>query len=34
MAVFRDPDPDPDDALDAFAPPATLILARHDRGAA
>lgn len=34
MAVFRDPDPDPDGTLDAFLPPATLILARHDRGAA
>lgn len=33
MALFRDPDPDPD-ALDAFAPPATQPMARHDRGAA
>ena len=34
MPVFRDPDPDPDGALDASAPPATLTLARHDQGAA
>lgn len=34
MAVFRDPDPDPDGGLNAFAPPAKLKLARHDRGAA
>jgi len=34
MAVFRDPDPDPDGCLDASAPLATLLLARHDRGAA
>jgi hypothetical protein len=33
MLIFRDPDPDPD-SLDASAPPATLLLARHDRGAA
>lgn len=33
MAVFRDPDPDPDGTLDASAPPATLMMARRTRGA-
>lgn len=34
MAVFRDPDPEPDGLLDAFAPPAHFQMARRDRGAA
>lgn len=34
MAVFCDPDPDPDGRPDESAPPAKLKLARHDRGAA
>lgn len=32
MVVFQNPDPDPD-ILDASLPSASLMMARHDRGA-